>query len=80
MTRDEKIEEMKYNSARIRTWKRRSKVLKEREIEPLSDKDFCLRYGINQSWFSRTKKKTENHIPRTKTVDQVEDAFKNEGV
>lgn len=80
MTPTEKIEEMKTNAARIRTWKRRSKLLKEREIDPLSDKDFCERYNINQSWFCRTKKKTEQHIPRTKTVDEVEEAFENEGV
>lgn len=78
MTPDERKQLRKELDAKIKRWPARLNRLANRKNEPLSESQFCDKYGINKGNFNRAK----NFVveARPKRVNEVEQALAAEGV
>ena len=68
----------KEQRAKVRRWPKRLAKLKKRENDPLSEAEFCDKYGIAKAQFNRAKNQAVE--PRASKVAIVEAAFEAEGV
>lgn len=64
--------------AKIMKWPARLKRLAARKVDPLSERQFCLKHEIPYFGFNRIK--NQHTEPRPKKVEQVEAALAAEGV
>lgn len=71
-------EELKERRAKVKRWPARLAKLKNRKENPMSERDFCGKYGLAVSQFNRAKNQTVD--PRPKKVEAVEAALAAEGV
>lgn len=78
MTQEEKIKEMQDRLQKVRSWDRRLERLANRRKNPMSQADFCRKYGFHPAGLSRRKNGKE--FPTPETVEQIERALKKEGV
>lgn len=68
----------KEQRAKVRRWPARLAKLKKREVNPLSEREFCEKYGLAPAQFNRAKKQVVE--PRASKVAAVEAALAAEGV
>lgn len=67
--------------AKIKKWAARAKKLGSRKKAlRISEGEFCRRYGINAARFNRVKNLKDDYLPFDEFIDQVEAAFKAEGI
>lgn len=65
---------------KIKKWDARIKKLATRKIEPLSEAQFCRKHQITHGRFNRMKNLKDNNLPSDRLINEIENAFKNEGV
>lgn len=63
---------------KIKLWARRIETLKKRKVSPLSERQFCIKYGFDITNFNRVKK--GKILVRQRFFDSVEKALAKERV
>ena len=64
----------------VRKWSARIQKLRDRKQDPLTEVDFCNKYGIHASSFNRHKNLNDDKLPSVKFFEAVENAMKVENV
>ena len=65
---------------KIKKWPARITKLGKRKTAPMSERQFCLKYGINAARFNRIKNLKDDFLPADTIMDAIEAALTAEGV
>ena len=76
----EKRAKQKTTIAKIKKWSKRMDKINDRKENPMSDAAFCRKYELNTARFNSLKNLKFSSLPTEKLLNQVENAFKAEGV
>lgn len=68
----------KEQRAKVKRWPARLAKLKKRAVNPLSEGEFCEKYGFAKAQFNRAKNQAVE--PRASKVAKIEAALEAEGV
>ncbi len=74
----DRIEEMHKKIEAIKKWSKRLEKLRLRKKDPLSERQFCEKYGMSVAGFNRIKNGI--YIPQKANFNKIEAAFKAERV
>jgi hypothetical protein len=78
MSAEHRLQQEKERLEAVARWAERIETLKNRPLNPMSEKEFCDKHGLDAAAFNRRKK---GHIAvREKTFRLTENALAAEGV
>jgi len=66
--------------AKIKKWPSRITKLGTRKTARMSERQFCLKHGINAARFNRIKNLKDDFLPADTIMDAIEAALTAEGV
>ncbi len=82
MTVENQIKELEARLEQVKKWPARVAKLPLKKTKPLSESQFCEKYGFDKASFNRNKHsgETGKHFPTKRTYERIMKALKKEGV